>query len=341
MFVTEVAQWARDRANEPPRSILTHDAWLEFNRQRWGVTPERVRLSEGADGGPAIETVYYLNARGKIWRPPLIPYTPVIFSPTPTRHRDRLDRQWLAVGRLLAEDMQRRGVVNTQFMAPGLTDLRPWQWTGFQVGVRYTFRIDLPHSPDQFSSTVRRDINRARKAGYTVERTVDLHQVRALLAESEERQNFQYGLPLEALFLAREVMGDDLFRCYICYAPNGEPAAAEIVLVKRGGEALGWVIGTANDHLRSGATQLLDADLIAALAADGVTCYDFLGANLPTVAAAKVTWGATLVPYYTIDAPGLWGLARHARDLWRYTRRQNAWPSRPVGTVHAVARPRA
>src|SRR5439155_26920497 len=111
-----------------PAGLLYDDAWLEFNRQKWGVTPERVRFATEPDGRPAVEVVYYLDRRGRIWKPPTNTYLPVHFVPTATQALGRLDRQWQSVSELLAADMRKRGLANDAALPPDITDVRAWQW---------------------------------------------------------------------------------------------------------------------------------------------------------------------------------------------------------------------
>ena len=56
------------------------------------------------------------------------------------------------------------------------------------------------------------------------------------------------------------------------------------------------------------------------LAEAGATGYDFGGANLPSVAAAKAQWGGRLVPFYRIEGGRVIDLARHARNYVRFRR---------------------
>jgi hypothetical protein len=54
---------------------------------------------------------------------------------------------------------------------------------------------------------------------------------------------------------ARRV-GDNAFRAYVAYAPDGTPAGGRIVLHHRGWQAVDWIAGTRKEYLQSGATQL-------------------------------------------------------------------------------------
>lgn len=306
---------------QPAQAVL--ESWVEFNRQKYGVRAERVRLCPAASGVPAVEAVYILNARGRIWKPPIsFTYLPIHFVPTPTISGPRLERQWLEVGTLLAEDMRARGLAKVLYLPPEVTDARPWQWSHFEVGMNYTYRLALPVDPARFEPTRRRRVARAAKAGFRCERVTDMAAVHHCLQETERRQGFSHHLTLGDLELARAVVGDDAFRCYVCYAPNGEPAAATSAVHAPGHIAQGWVVGSVADYLSTGATQELFAYMFDDLAQDGAVGFDFCGAGDYLQSRTKAAWGADLVPFYTVDGGRLRGLLRYGREYWALRRKQ-------------------
>lgn len=303
---------------DPGATALSHPGWLEFNRRKHGLEPRVVRFASEGSPLPAIETVFYLDRRGRIVHPPLNPYMPVRFASTPTRGRARLYRQWLEVAAPLAAEMRAHGLRSNYALPPEILDVRPWQWAGFRALVRYTFVLDLPHPASHHDPMVRNRVTTAARRGYRCEAGAPPPHVLACLEETECRQGFAHQLGQADLLHARECLGDERFRCYVCYAPDGEPASALIALHEPGGDAIGWVSGTRRGHLASGAAQLVMAHALADLAEAGARRLDWAGANLPSVAAAKANWGPRFVPYYVIEAPGARGLAKYVQDGWRY-----------------------
>lgn len=294
--------------------------WLDVCDEEWSVTPKRVEFADG--NGPRAEALYYLDSSGRISKPPFSPgpYLPLAFYPTPTESRPRLDRQWLAVGQLLAEDMRERGLAGRIALPPEITDVRPWQWAGFQVEVLYTYCVDLPYDDSSMRSTIRRATAKAMRAGFTCARTSNLSAVHECLVETEQRQGFDQGVSLDDLKQAQRALGSDAFRTYACYSADGEVVAATIELHEAGGRAVGWIAGTKSAYVCRGVSQLLNAFILEDLAEAGATAYDFAGANLPSVAASKAQWGGYLVPFYGIQSGRIVDLVRHARSYWRFHR---------------------
>lgn len=298
------------------------DGWLEFNRIRWGVQPLRVRLSEDSSEVPAVHAIYYLNRKGQVWKPPTSTYLPMVFESTPTQSRVRLDRQWLVVGDLAVKDMARRGVANRIVLSPEIEDVRPWQWAGFWVTTSYTFLLDFPHPESALDPVLHRQIAESSKAGFSQDRVTDFTDVMRCIDNSEERR----GITRSDLDLAAGLVGDDCLRAYVCYAPNGEPASARVVLHRPGGRAIDWLTGTAGTHRESGAAQLLLDRVLKDVYAAGATGFGFDGATFAGLAATRSMWGAELAPVHAIEAPHLAGLTGRARDYWRLQRRRSSFP---------------
>jgi GNAT acetyltransferase-like protein len=294
-------------AGDPPAGTTNQcplflEGWLEFNRARWRVRPYRFRYSPSDSNASALESVLYLNARGRIVLPKLNPYLPVAFQPTPTRSPIRLCRQWLEIAQTLVDEMGERQLGATVTLPPEVTDIRPWIWAGFQVGVHYTYYNDLPIDAKRVDPAVRKKCQQARSLGYTCERSSQLTHVLACLRETEKHQRFSYGLTERDLKRLTRWLGEDCFRMYLCYSPEGRPASARLVLYCPGGRAMDWVCGTAAQHIRSGATQLLIWSVLEDLHSAGARGFDFGGANIRNVAAAKMIWGGQLVPFYSLQA---------------------------------------
>ncbi len=298
-----------------PSSPLTLPGWIEFNQAKWRLKAVRWQ-TPASTLEPALETVFYTDRKGRVRLPPLNPYLPLLFHPTRTRQSSRLQRQWVAAATELAEAMRERGLANTVLLPPDVTDVRPWQWHGFRASVRYTCQVPFPFTPELADSAVRNSIHKAVHEGYTCTLVEPSHRFITCLAESERRQGFTYGITLADLDLAYRLLTPDHFRLYACFDPSGTFASVRVILHVPGTQAIDWLAASSAAHLSRGCTQLLISFVLQDLHSAGATSFDFSGANLPTVAAAKLNWGARLQPMYGLEA----GSARTlAKDVLRWT----------------------
>jgi hypothetical protein len=301
-------------------SPLLLEGWLEFNRIKWNLTPHRFRWQPDSSALPYVEAVFYLDRKGRIVHPRVTPYQAVQVVHTPTDHRHRLCAQWLQAADPLVAEMRRLGLRDRLKLPPGLEDVRPFQWARYRVGVQYTYVIDLPCELSQADGRVRTRINKAGRSGYVCTRTRNMHDVMACLADTEERQGFAHRLSVRDLELAQELLGEEQLHASVCYAPDGSAAAAQLVLHRRGAQALGWVAGCRREHRSVGVNQLLLEFTLEDLQAAGAHSLDLVGANIRSVAEPKMRWGGRLVPYYTLEEPGMRTMLRELDSWWRFRR---------------------
>lgn len=298
---------------------LLLDGWQEFNRIKWGVKAFKARFASSGSDLPSLDVCFYLDKRGRLFLPPRNPYNGLVFTPGTAGNIYRLNSQWSEAAGQLVNEMKARGVANGFVMPPEVKDVRPWQWAGFKVGVKYTFYADFPYDVNQaVHSSVRRKISKAVKLGYRCERNNNFVEVMDCLAETEARQGFKHQLTVSDLEMARDLMGDDCFRTYVSYDADGESAAAHIWLYSPGSRAIGWVGGCKTKHLSSGVNQLLLKYVLEDLQAAGACGIDDAGANIPSVAASKAKFGFRLVPYYYIEPYGLKQIALSAINWWKF-----------------------
>lgn len=303
--------------NSTENTPLFLEGWQEFNRIKWGVRPKKISLA-AETGLPSIDTIFYLNKKDKIYIPPLNPYMAVKFKHTHTDAPFRLSRQWLEMAELFIKEISYVGIADTFGLPPFITDVRPWQWARYKVGVKYTYYIDFPYDLSKVDKSVRRSINKSLKYDYVCRKTEKMADVYSCMVETEARQGFSHRLSLQDLELARELLGDEHFRAYVCYTQDGEPISSVIELHQSGARAIGWVGGTKTKYLSSGANQLLTDWILKDLQAAGASGYDFAGANIAKIAATKANWGGKLMPFYTVGNFNLKQLARWFRDCWKF-----------------------
>jgi hypothetical protein len=306
------------------RSPLELPAWLEFNQWRWGF--EAVLVSERDPGRGSVHAVLYLDRRGRIVLPHTNAFLPVRFESEGAGRT--AESTWLAVGDRLAEHMRRRHVQGRVILPPNITDVRPLQWRGFSANVVYTYLVDLPFDPASAARSARRRAKKAVSLGLTCERSDDFTAIAEVLAQTERRQGFSYGISASQLQKAGDLLGRSALRTYLCRDAEGRAASSRVVLHAPGAAAVDWLAGTGDEHLTTGATQSLINFVLHDLGCEGATAFDFAGANLPSVARAKSHWGGRLTAAYAIDEPGPRTVLRAMRNWWQIGR-----PKRFDGSV--------
>ena len=293
-----------EAAEDATWSALGAGGWVAFNAERWQVSAHSVRIYEGNDEAPLLETILYRDKKGRITGVPHTPYLPLRVR---TRWRDptRDNRQRLRLATALAELIRGYGTNGFVTWEPSLVDFRPFQWSAFDVEPRYTYLLDLPAASGSWGENVRKACRKAESNSFRCERTTDIRSVTQCLDASAARQRFTYQISAEDLARCSSMVGEELLRLYLCRDPEGRPASARVILHRPGSRAIDFLAGTDDAYRSSGATQMLTAFALDDLAAEGATGFDYAGANIPSVAQAKADWGGTLTLFYAVRVPGV------------------------------------
>jgi hypothetical protein len=301
-------------------TALTDLGWLTFVQEKHELRP--VTLQSGTpegDGAYATMTVF-VNHRNRIRSVKLMPYMPVTVRYSASTAPAKLQRQWLDLGDGLTASLGEYGIDGVINLSPNVLDVRPMQWGGYAASVRYTYAISLPDDASTRAAAVRKNINKAVRLGYTTVASTDYEAVVRCLESTEQRQGFSYGITAEDLARLEHTMAPGTLKTYLTRDGEGNLASSRVVLAKPGGTALDLLAGTYEEHLRHGATQITIGHALSDLSASGSLRFDYGGANIRNVAAAKMDWGCDLVPFYSISQPGLKSIAREGMSFVRRIR---------------------
>ncbi len=293
-------------------------AWLEFNQWRTGLKPYRFCHALSPDG-PEARAVLYLDRRGRVKMPRGNPYLSVSFESARQRSSGRT-ADWHRVAAPLVDEMRRRGSANQLYLPPEVDDVRPWQWQGFFVSVRYTYYLDFPLEHAVRDRATRRHCDRADALGLRAKRVDDVDPVIECLAETEARQGFSQGMGRRELSAARDLLGDEHLRMYVCFDAEGRAVASHVILHAPGARAISWMAGALSERLRDGASHLVWRASLDDVSSAGASGIDLCGANMASIAAFKSHWGGRLVTNYGVRTYTMRTAARIVAD-WLDSRR--------------------
>ena len=256
-----------------------------------------IGFSIGPDNAEHGEIILYFK-NGKPFHPPINAYDGFNITTTNTEKQYRISYQKLGLKDLCRLELEKYHC-NAWVFPPSVKDVRSFTWNNWNAEPGYTYIIDFKKEFKP-SEAVRKQINKALRSGYTCVKKEDWESILYCLKDTEKRQNFHYGLDIIRLKKAIDILGEDCFRCYVCYGPDGEPASARIVIWPGFALAYDWVAGTSNSHLQSGATQQIIYFVLNDLLELGCDSFDFCGANIPSVQSQKAEWGGELRTYFRV-----------------------------------------
>lgn len=218
--------------------------------------------------------------------PPCTQYSALLLPTPPRAHL--VHRQQSPLDQLLsyAEQTSRRAD-----LLVSLSDPRTAQWRGWQVRPLFTYLIDLPTSTENWSSGARRTW-RSRVSEYDIrEDPASAQQVIDLCTKSYKR----HGRPLPAQPAALEALAKAMGEwARVFVALRGDTAEAGLILLHDGHTAHYWIAGS----LPGPAMTVLIGEVLPILSQSGITQFDFVGANTPSIAEFKRCFNPVLTQYY-------------------------------------------
>lgn len=274
------ALWAASLGRTP----FSHPAAIQAYADAFGLPARVVMLDDGSAGVPVFE-----KRRGPVRAAALPPLCPVLRPLLPQPLGESAShRRDSPLDRLLAL------LVNEahQFtLVLGDEDLRPYTWAGWAATPRSTYVSDLGGDlRASYSSAIRRTV-RQSGAFEIVEGAEHAAAAVRLMMESYRRGGAELGLdPAAVVRLADAFVAAGQARAFAA-TQDGETQAA-VVVASDGRNAFYWIAGSVPG---SAMTVLIDA-VLATLAAQGVTTFDWCGANTPTIAEFKRRFGPRLAP---------------------------------------------
>ena len=300
------------------RLVADDTAWDTFVRQAVGgtvfSTSAWLRCAAAASGDQIHRLGCYRNdhlvagisglarRRMGLYRletPELTPYTGLLLAPVtgkgPAKGEAAQHRACAHLMDHLAKHYDRVFLTH----APAIADVRPFTWQGWDAHLRYTYRLPLGDSNALWERTERRTrtaIRKAEKLGYQLRPTSDVvlfrQQYEAIYA------NQAGGPPVAAATAERFVaaaLEAGLAQTYAIASPDG--TAAVVAFVEGFDTTYAWAAGADPAYNHTGAISLLYWQYWDTVAHQ---YFDFVGANMPSIAFFKRGFGCDLVPYYAV-----------------------------------------
>ena len=239
---------------------------------------------------------------------------PVMMPASPkARKQEQLNREF-AEAVVDEMELDRPLTLFRMICRPEFDDPRPYGWTDMEVGVDFTYRLDLTEStPDDLlkaaSKSLRREVGDGAELDVTVERG-GIESARRVFEATRERYESQgVTMPTEWPYV-RDLIHtlDDRARVYVVRSDDGEFLTGITVLYSPS-EAYFWQGGGLTVHDGVAVNSLLHWRILEDIHTDPPTetvqRYDLYGANTPRLCEYKSKFGGDLVPYYSVTTDGL------------------------------------
>jgi hypothetical protein len=300
------ARWEALRSASPQRCAF---AALPYARAAAGASGLRCEIVLVAgEGGDEAGALVFHRRRGPYREgvvPPFTAFTPLLLrTPPDAAAIHARNSTFEAVLGALESHLD----VARLHLPPALTDVRPARWRGWDAAPLYTYRLALAGEPEltaRWSSGARRTFRKARGRYRVQADAPGADAVVGLLAERYAERGRALPLPPGKLVPFIERMREEkLVRIFTATPAGGASPEAAVAVFHDGHTAHYWVAGS-----RPGpAMTVLLGEMLPRLHADGLTTFDFVGANTPSIAEFKRRFSPTLTPYFRIEKIRPWAL---------------------------------
>ncbi|MBN1291477.1 MAG: GNAT family N-acetyltransferase [Candidatus Latescibacteria bacterium] len=301
--IDDEALWDSFVSSSPQGSVFSKTRWIKAAAAAQGGLPRFIGVIEDnklAAGVTGIE----LSKGGfrKITTPVLTPYGGVIYRAWAGKRKSEEESYNMDCSGKLIEYIGSRYQYSFLIHSPGITDIRPFTWAGWQEKVRYTYVMDLTDIEKIWDQMERRVRTVLRKA----ESDLELHGAIEITDFGELYEHIYKDrgkrLPIEkktVTAMVSDILNSGLGEMRTVLNKAGD-VVSSMVVVSDETNAYAWISGSIPESNSSGAFSLLFWDVIRRYS-ENCTYLDMVGANIPSVAFFKKGFGAKLKPYYVTE----------------------------------------
>lgn len=322
------SEWDSFVASSPEGTIFQTSGWIDIVSRQFHLRPRIIAVKDGDEIAGGV-VLYHKRKIGipVAARPPLTSYNGILHAPDHERKQQKRQSDEADITRLLLQKIEEE-VRFAQFsLSPSIGDVRPYQWRGWNTGVQFTYRNsldDIPKAWEILSQSVRRKINRAREKSFVITEEGDLETLLTLQEQSYARSGL---LPVmgrgQFSLLCSTLISKGFVKIYSIGDSTGTVHSSRAVVIA-GNAAFDWIAGSNPAVMEENGTHLLMWEIFERLAKSGVTSFDFLGANTPSIVEFKRSFGGVLVNYYDVrwQASTLIKILMEANNLMYRIRRK-------------------
>ena len=289
-----------DFVDDSPRGTLFHKSfWLKASGRRFVI----YGYFKGGTLFAGIPLAYRKMFGIKIaTHPPLAPYLGPIFRSQEAKYVNRISEE-KEISRQIAKRLKKE-LFALFVTPPGETDLQPFLWEGFSVGVKYTYIINLNNSLEDIWKSMndkrRNNIRKAERDGINIIPSDDFDLCFSLVEKTFAKQDMKTDFKAAAFSYDKVLRQRQQCKSFLAKDKNGDYIAT-IYMVwdnKRGYYLMGGYDPEKGHH---GASSLAIWEAIKFAKKElGLAEFDFEGSMIPQLEQFFREFGGQLTPFYTV-----------------------------------------
>lgn len=321
--IEDESLWDDFVSASPQGTVFSKSQWIKTAASAQGGLPRFLGVFD--DDRLAAGLTFVELSKGpfrKLTTPVLTPYGGVVYRPGAGKRESERESFNTACAEELISHL--RGRYSHAFFvhSPGLADIRPFTWAGWQESVRYTYVLDLS-DPERIWELLEHRVRKVlRKAESTLELggPINIEQFCGLYERIyiDREKRPPIGSSTIKAFL-KSALESGLAEMRTVRGRDGKVLSA-MVFVYGDSMVFAWLSGSIPGKNSTGASSLLLWDAVRRYSGK-YGSLDMLGANIPSIAFFKKGFGGKLLPYYVTERYGSW-FARFALGVYAGLRKE-------------------
>ncbi|MGB9691205.1 MAG: GNAT family N-acetyltransferase [Candidatus Sumerlaeaceae bacterium] len=192
-------------------------------------------------------------------------------------------------------------------LAPHLEDIRPLQQAGFNISPRFTYYLNMRLSAEEhwrrFDGSARRQIKKAERQQWELSSRLPLDLAYELFAGNFARRGESCPVSYELFIAAAEHRGPDRLR-EVFAVWHGERLAGFVVVLGYNRTLYYALAAHDAEYLSHGVSSFLVWEIIKRYSGVEWFTFDFVGANIPSIARFKENFNPRLQLYFQVEHYG-------------------------------------
>lgn len=226
--------------------------------------------------------------------PPLTPFLSPILRTVP-RDVDFHHRE-TAFDALL--DYLGRESQTTLSLHPAIADMRPFVWASWDVSPKYTYVVNLKEHEDLLTSWSQsaRNIARSEAKHFTIVNTPEFaDKAISFMLESYRKSGATLNLDVNSIAaFVSKLLDAGMAHVHSAQEVNTNEIVASAITLEDHSTGYYWIAGSRHNK----AMTVLIANILSIYRTAGKDTFDFVGANVPSIAEFKRSFGGTLQIYF-------------------------------------------
>lgn len=301
--VDDDALWDVFNAESPQGSVFTSAEWIRAACKAQGAAPRFLGVFDHERLSAALSFAEIVRGPfRKASTPVLTPYGGLLYRPVPGKRLSEADSFNLSCAESLVSHLSGQYGFTMLVHHPAMSDIRAFNWSGWNGSVRYTYRIDLTDADQVWDLMERRVRTVIRRAEESLELggPVDVDQFVDLYSRIYSDRG---GSPPVATAIVRSLFervmvmeGTDMRSV----RDSDGKVVSTMILLHDSRAVHSWLSGSLPGENGSGAFSLLFWDAVKRYSGR-CSQLDMIGANLESIAFFKKGFGGLLTPYYVTE----------------------------------------